>query len=348
MTDGSPPLAAMPPRDAWFSGIESAHNRRSYLRHVAEFMAFAGLDEVERLPDATPEQVEGWRDALRERPQRAATVRRKLSALSSLFEDLVARGAAARNPVDGVERPGEDEDTNAAPVLTLAQARKLLDAPARNTLKGRRDRAILAVLLYQGLTREELCGLVVGDLRLPGGVPHLRIAGNRGRVRTVPVHRETRERILDYLKEAGHGGDETTPLFRPIANNRGGGRLDRALDPASIYRNVVRHYAARSGLAEEVKGLCAHSLRATAASTALRAGARPEKVRDWLGHASLAATALYYRLPVSDSMSPMLRISYPGSGEDTAGHAATPGRGRPPIHRPPPSRLPAHSAASPT
>ena len=87
------------------------------------------------------------------------TVRRKLSALSSLFEDLVARGAAPRNPVEGVERPGEDEDTNAAPVLTQTQARKLLDAPDGNTLKGRRDRVILAVLLYQGLTREELCGL---------------------------------------------------------------------------------------------------------------------------------------------------------------------------------------------
>ena len=317
MTDGSPPLAAMPPREDWFSGIESAHNRRNYLRHVAEFMAFAGLDEVERLPDATAEQVEGWRDALRERPQRAATVRRKLSALSSLFEDLVARGAASSNPVEGVERPGEDEDTNAAPVLTPAQARLLLDAPPRNTLKGRRDRAILAVLLYQGLTREELCGLVVGDLRLPGGVPHMRISGNRGRERIVPVHRETRERVLDYLKAAGHGGDETAPLFRPVANNRGGGRLDRALDPASIYRNVVRHYAARSGLAEEVKGLCAHSLRATAASTALRAGARPEKVRDWLGHASLAATALYYRIPASDGMSPSLLISYPAWGEES-------------------------------
>ena len=87
------------------------------------------------------------------------TVGRKLSALSSLFEDLVARGAAPRNPVEGVERPGENEDTNAPPVLTQAQARKLLGAPAGNTLKGRRDRAILAVLLYQGLTREELCGL---------------------------------------------------------------------------------------------------------------------------------------------------------------------------------------------
>ena len=318
MTDRSTPLASMPSRDEWFTGIESTHNRKSYLRDVAEFMNFAGLDQPERLADATPEQVEGWRDVLRDRPLRAATVRRKLSALSSLFDDLVSKGAARRNPVEGVGRPGEEDDTNAAPVLTRAQARKLLDAPAGNTLKGRRDRAILAVLLYQGLTREELCGLSLGDLRLGDGVLHMRVTGNRGRVRIVAVHPETRERVADYLAEAGHGKDETAPLFRPVSNNRGGGRLDRALDPGSVYRNVVCHYAARSGLAREVKGLRAHSLRATAASTALREGARPETVRDWLGHASLAATALYYRYPASDRMSPTLRISYPGPGEESA------------------------------
>ena len=318
MTDRSAPLAAMPPADEWFAGIESAHNRKSYVRHVAEFMEFAGLKRPKDLPDATPEQVEGWRDAMRGGPLKAATVRRKLSALSSLFETLVARGAAMRNPVEGVERPGEEDNTNAAPVLTPAQARRLLDAPAGNTLKGRRDRAILAVLLYQGLTREELCGLCVGDLRIRDGVPHMRVAGNRGRMRLVSVHPETGKRIADYLADAGHGEDETAPLFRPVANNRGGGRLDRALDPSSIYRNVVRHYAARSGLAEDVKGLCAHSLRATAASTALRAGAPPVAVRDWLGHASLAATALYYRSPASDRVSPGLRISYPAPGEASA------------------------------
>ena len=99
--------------------------------------------------------------------------------------------------------------------------------------------------------------------------------------------------------------------------------------PASIYRNVVRHYATRSGLSDEVKGLRAHSLRATAASTALREGARPEAVRDWLGHASLAATALYYRFPASEGTSPGLRISYPGPGDESADMPAFPADGKP-------------------
>ena len=313
MPEDRPPhqLAAMPPGEAWFAGIESDHNRRGYLRDVADFMSFAGFTEPEGLRDAAPDRVEAWREALLVRGLRPASVRRKLSALSSLFDDLLAGGAAAANPVRGVERPGDGEGRHAAPVLTGDQARRLLDAPPEGTVKGLRDRAILAVMLCQGLTRKELCSLSVGDLVSMDGRPCLKIAGNRGRMRIAALHPETEKRIGDYLGRAGHGRDPSAPLFGPVSNNRGG--RARALDPGSVYSNVVRYHADRSGLTREVEGLCALSLRATAAATALREGARPEAVRDWLGHASLAATLLYYRLPASEGIDPTFRISYPGA-----------------------------------
>jgi hypothetical protein len=58
-----------------------------------------------------------------------------------------------------------------------AQARKLLEAPPADTLKGVRDRAILATLLYHGIRREELCGLRVKDLHSRQGVMHFRVKG---------------------------------------------------------------------------------------------------------------------------------------------------------------------------
>ena len=42
---------------------------------------------------------------------------------------------------------------------------RLLEAPPAETLKGKRDRAMLAVLLYHGIRREELCKLKVGDIQ---------------------------------------------------------------------------------------------------------------------------------------------------------------------------------------
>jgi integrase/recombinase XerD len=90
-----------------------------------------------------------------------ATIRRKLSALSSLFDYLCERNAITGNPVDGVKRPMANGNEGSTPALGDPQARKLLEAPPADTLKGVRDRAILASLLYHGIRREELCGLRV-------------------------------------------------------------------------------------------------------------------------------------------------------------------------------------------
>lgn len=301
------PLAPVPPEAAWFAGLGDARNRRGYLRDVKEFMTFAGLEEPRQLQEADPEQVAAWRDTLLARPLRAATVRHKLTALSSLYGELVAAGAARRNPVDGVERPDIQADARPAPVLTGRQARRLLDAPPADTLKGLRDRAMLAVLLYHGLTRRELGRLATGDILREGGEPCLRVMGSRARV--LALHPEALERMDAWLAGAGHGRDAAGPLFRPMAGKAAA--ADRALGSSSVYRDVVRPHAERSGLAAEVEGIGAHALRATAAATALGRGVPPLAVRDWLGHASVTATTRYYRPAASEGDGPVVRVSYP-------------------------------------
>ena len=177
-------LMPLPPREVWFAGIESGHNRKGYMRDVGEFMDHAGLAEPEGLRDATPERAEAWREALldafaQSRRRCAASSRRspRCSTSCSPWErSRPTRSGASSGPP--TKRAGY-----AAPVLTGEQARRLLDAPPQGTIKGLRDRAILAVMLCQGLTREELCGLSVGDLAVIDGQLCLRVAGNRGRMR---------------------------------------------------------------------------------------------------------------------------------------------------------------------
>jgi integrase/recombinase XerD len=84
--------------------------------------------------------------------------------VSSLFDYLCERNAVAGNPVDGVKRPMANGNEGSTPALGDQQTRKLLEAPPTDTPKGVRDRAVLAVLLYHGIRREELCGLRVKDL----------------------------------------------------------------------------------------------------------------------------------------------------------------------------------------
>ncbi len=125
------------------------------------------------------------------------------------------------NPVDGVKRPGEGANEGKTPALGDHQARALLNAPDAGMLKGQRDRAILAVLLYHGLRRDELCRLRVKDVQERRGVKHLRIHGKGDKIRFVPAHPAACERIADYLEAAGHGADASGPLFRPVKTPAG-------------------------------------------------------------------------------------------------------------------------------
>ena len=84
--------------------------------------------------------------------------------------------------MDGVKRPMANGNEGSTPALGDAQARRLLEAPAPDRLKGLRDRAILATLLYHGIRREELCLLRLGDMHSRQGVMHLRIKAKRDKV----------------------------------------------------------------------------------------------------------------------------------------------------------------------
>lgn len=215
----------------------------------------------------------------------------------------------AGNPVDGVKRPMANGNEGSTPALSDAQARRLLDAPAEDTLKGVRDWAILATLLYHGLRREELCGLRVKDIQSREGVKHFKVKGKRDKIRYVPLHPLAQRLIEQFLLLAGHGEDLNGPIFRPVSNNRTG-ELVRALNPNSIYRNIVRKYGEATGLNIEVNGLCVHSMRATAATKALSHEADIAKVQEWLGHANVSTTRLYDRRKTRPEDSPTFRVRY--------------------------------------
>ena len=161
-----------------------------------------------------------------------------------------------------------------------------------DTFKGKRDRAILATLLYHGLRREEVCKLKVKDIQSREGVLHFRVHGRGGKIRFVPVQPIAQRLIENYLIEAGHKEDLKGSLFRPVKNNRTG-ELNRHLNPNSIYRNIVKKYGFETGLNTEVNGLCVHAMRATAATNALSHDADIAKVQEWLGHASIETNYVY-------------------------------------------------------
>ncbi len=195
------------------------------------------------------------------------------------------------------------------PAIGEHQVRTLLEAPPEHTLTGQRDRAILATLLHHAIRREELCTRKVGDVQQRQGVAYLRVEGKEDTVRSIEAATETLRLIAPSLKTAGHAQDLHGPLFRPVKNTTTT-TLAKPLHPASVYRDAVRHHARAAGLLDAVPGLCAHSLRATAATTALEHKADIAKVQVWLGHADVATTRVYDKRQSRPEDSPTCKVWY--------------------------------------
>ncbi|MGV7244759.1 site-specific integrase, partial [Caballeronia sp. M23-90] len=92
-------------------------------------MMFSGIQQPNEFRIVTRSHVLAWRKTLEHRALSGATIRRKLAALSSLFEYLCEKNAVDFNPVKGAKRPRVDSNEGKTPALGDHQARALLDAP---------------------------------------------------------------------------------------------------------------------------------------------------------------------------------------------------------------------------
>jgi len=285
-------LADIPEEEIWLASQKSARTRRAYRLDVRHFMATIDITTTDELRRVDHRAVIAWERHMREIEHAApSTIRRRMSALSSLFKHLVRHGHATKNPVTEIARPAINREEGTTLAFAKQDARKLLDLPDAETLEGLRDRAILSVGLQVGLRRAEIAALKVGDLHQNRGYDSLRVTRKGGRRDALAINPQTAARLRAYLDRSGHADDMDGPLFRPLAHNGKATLRRRAMDPDAIDR-VVRRHAATLGLP---RGYSAHSMRATFITTALDNGAKLEDVQKAAGHRDPSTTKLYDR-----------------------------------------------------
>ena len=165
--------------------VRSPHTRRAYDRVLTGFLTWCTCGEGASFTKAT---VQRYRAELEARGLSASAINVQLAAIKKLATEAADNGLLAPELAAGIAKvPGaRSEGPRAGNWLTRDQASRLLALPDPETLKGKRDRAILGLLLACGLRRDELVRLAVEEIQLREGT--MGAGGSAGEGKT-PAHR---------------------------------------------------------------------------------------------------------------------------------------------------------------
>jgi integrase/recombinase XerD len=205
-----------------------------------------------------------------------------LSTVKAFFDFLFRRGLILRNPA--VEVPLPKAPRVPRGLLSESQARRLMNAPQRFTVAGRRDAAILETLYGTGIRLGECARIDVADLDLRGGT--LFVKSGKGRKdRVVPISGRALSALDTYLREA-RPELAKHPRERALFISRFGRRFT-----TFGLRLLVQRHSAPLGI-----DVTPHVLRHACATHLLKGGADIRHIQKLLGHASIYHTAHYARV----------------------------------------------------
>ncbi len=213
----------------------------------------------------------------------SATIGARIACLSSFYRFAFRMGLLVANPCDALERPRTVPAV--ARGYNAAEVQRIL-AVIPDTLRGRRDRAILLVLVLTGRRRAEVMGLRAGDISLEGETVFYAYRGKGGKRGRRELPRPAYMTICRTLADTGKELATMDPGESLWQAGAGPGGIT-----SGTFYGRFRRYLAMAGLAPT--GL--HVLRHTAAKLRRDAGASVEAVSAFLDHSSLAVTTVYLR-----------------------------------------------------
>ncbi len=265
----------------------------NYQHYLERFFEHTGVTMPEDITDGVVREYRLWlnrqiaRESRRGIPSETLKKRTQnyyLIALRAYLKFLAREGVRSLSPdrIELAKTPERELD-----LISSRDLDSLLAAPADESLKGLRDRAILELLFSTGLRVSELCGLP-RDIDL--GRDEFSVRGKGEKIRVVFLSPEAKEALRAYLDKRT---DVDDALFISIGR-KGADSLSQKegslrLTPRSVER-LVKHYAVKAGITKKVTP---HVLRHSFATDLLENGADLRSVQALLGHSNIATTQIY-------------------------------------------------------
>jgi len=270
-------------RSAVLNSLRSPESQRGYRHSIDEFIAWYCSEP--RL-SFNKTVVTRYRIHLESRQLAPGTINVRLAAVRRLAYEAADSGLLSPELAAGIRRVkgAQKLGVRLGNWLTPDEARRLWQAPGTDTLKAKRDRALLAVLLGCGLRRRELAELTVDLLqRREDHWAIVDLVGKGRHIRTVPVPDWVKQTIDDWLVTAGI---TTGRVFRCVC--RAGKTWGEGMTERVVW-HVVKQYAAKLRLAR----VAPHDLRRSCARLCHAAGGEMEQIQFLLGHVSVQTTEKY-------------------------------------------------------
>jgi site-specific recombinase XerD len=227
-----------------------------------------------------------YRMYLESRHLAANTINQQLAAVRRLAHEAADAGllspelAAGISRVKGVKQLGFGSGN----WLSAEQSSEVLKHAHGNTMRARRDYAMLAMLFGCGFRRSELVGLEVDEIQMrQGHWAVVDLIGKGGHIRTVPIPEWVKVALDQWTAAAGVTEGR---IFRGVAKT---GKVWGTGISQNVVWYVVRSCCGRAGL----EHIAPHDLRRTCAKLCHDSGGELEQIQFLLGHASVQTTERY-------------------------------------------------------
>src|SRR5450631_3316279 len=263
--------------------VSSAITKRVYNMALDEFLGWFQQAPHTGFTKAT---VSAWRVSLEDRKLGSSSIIIRMSAIRKLAAEAADNGLLAPELAAGISRvkSAKSVGIRMGNWLSVRQAQSLLNVPDVTTVRGLRDRAILAVLLGCGLRRSEVAALTFAHVQQRDGRWCIvDLVGKHGRVRTAPMPAWVKVAIDAWTSAAGVVDGY---VFRSV--NRADRIIGQSLGEKVVWQ-LIKPYAEVAG----VPGIAPHDLRRTCAKLCRAGGGELEQIQLLLGHTSVQTTERY-------------------------------------------------------
>jgi len=284
------------------ASIRNAHTRRAYAGAVGEFLAWCEGRGVTSIAAVQPLHVAAYIEAL-SRARSAPTAKLRLAAIRRLFDWLVVGQVIPHNPASSVRGPSHIVKRGKTPVLAPDEARQILDSIDATTPVGRRDRALIGLMVFSFARIGAALGMKVDDAFTQNRRLWVRLHEKGGKVHEMPCHHLLEDYLHGYIDSCGLGTEPKGALFRTIG--RGTGLLTAARLTQSDAHAMICRRAKAAGIETTIGN---HTFRATGITAYLKNGGQLETAAAMANHASTRTTQLYDRRADQVSLDEIERV----------------------------------------